>query len=353
VLEVLLKCHLLGVRELFRGPSRAWNVFDFFVVVISVCDVIMSNVWQGDDVLTSSNMVIWLLRICRFGRLMRLLQLDPFRELLAMLRGLVSGLRTVMWAFVLLIFPIYALGLALTSILGRRADVEPAVASAVASVPTSMFMVFRCSVGDCSLEDGTPAILALTKEYGWVYGVVYILTMMLVTFGIFGLIMATFVGNALSAARRNEMIRMKNRLMDTNRQVTKTSQLVYKLWKNQKIAFPDDKHNSFFEHGSAVNSPIARAVFDKTMMDPDTQQLLMDLDVAEEDCMGLFDVLDAGGEGTLQLFELITGVLKLRGEPRRSDVVQVGLMIRSLQERLDGHAMSMEQQLALLRSKLP
>jgi len=247
---------------------------------------------------------------------------------------------------------VYALGLALTSILGHRSDIDPAVASSVANVPTSMFLVFRCAVGDCTLEDGTPAILALTTGFGWIYGVVYILTMMLVTFGIFNLIMATFVDNAISAARRNEVTRMKSRLLDTDRQTQKTSQLVHKLWKRQQENLPEDERSSRFEGISVVNCLIEKDVFEETLNDMEVQHLLEDLDIAEEDRMGLFDVLDADGGGTLQLFELITGVLKLRGEPRRSDIVQVGLIVRCLQEKLDGYVMSMEGQMESLLSKL-
>merc|ERR1712241_729332 len=89
-------------------------------------------------------------------------------------------------------------------------------------------------------------------------------------------------------------------------------------------------------------------VFEETMMDPEAPKLLEDLDVAEEDRIGLFDVLDADGGGTLQLLEIIRGVLKLRGEPRRSDVVQVGLMLRSLQDSLS----QLHQQLAGRQSQL-
>merc|ERR1719237_974523 len=115
--------------------------------------------WQGDESLTSSSYFIMrLLRLSRFGRVMRLFEFNVFRELLTMLRGLVGGLRTLFWAFVMLSLPIYALGLALTSMLGNRADLDPIVASAVRNVPSSMFFVFRCSIGDCSLANGVPAI---------------------------------------------------------------------------------------------------------------------------------------------------------------------------------------------------
>jgi len=202
-----------------------------------------------------------------------------------------------------------------------------------------MFLVFRCTVGDCSLKNGTPAIMTLVSaEFGWLYAVIYVLTIMLVTFGIFNLIMATFVDNALKAAQTNERIRLRERLADSDRQVTVTSQLVHKLWKR---AQPAIKKSEAFNFNSAVECSITKDVFDDALLDPEVRQLLGDLDISEEDRIGLFDVLDADNGGTLQLYEIIHGVLKLRGEPRRSDVVQVSLMVRSLQE---GMIQLLEQQ---------
>jgi len=349
VSEMLLKWRIVGIWDYFCGASWLWNIFDFFIVFLSVADVVMGFLWQGHDAFkTSSYTVMRLIRLSRFGRVLRLFEFDLFRELLTMLRGLVSGLRTLVWAFVLLSFPIYALGLALKSILGAHSDLHPMIANTVSNVPTSMFLIFRCSIGDCTLEDGTPAILTFTRQFGWVYGVVYVLTVMIVTFGIFNLIMATFVDNALSAARKNEQIRLRNRLNDYQRQVTTTGALVYKLWKNQQYSLSEMERSESFDYNSAVNTLIMKNVFEDTMMDPEAQKLLEDLDVAEEDRMGLFDVLDADGGGTLQLLEIILGVLKLRGMPRRSDVVQVGLMVRSLQEKLDGNLQSLQQSLLLV-----
>merc|ERR1712087_1093493 len=61
------------------------------------------------------------------------------------------------------------------------------------------------------------------------------------------------------------------------------------------------------------------------------QDILRDLDIADEDQLDLFDTLDVDGGGTIDLEELITGIAKLRGGARRSDIVGVGLVVRSLQ----------------------
>merc|ERR1712050_496485 len=60
------------------------------------------------------------------------------------------------------------------------------------------------------------------------------------------------------------------------------------------------------------------------------QEILRDLDIADEDQLDLFDTLDVDGGGTIDLEELITGIAKLRGGARRSDIVGVGLVVRAV-----------------------
>merc|ERR1719422_2778224 len=71
------------------------------------------------------------------------------------------------------------------------------------------------------------------------------------------------------------------------------------------------------------------------------QELLCDLDIADEDQLDLFDTLDVDGSGTIDLEELVVGICKLRGDARRSDIVGVGLVVRNIQMAL----VTMEQTL--------
>merc|ERR1712039_444046 len=71
--------------------------------------------------------------------------------------------------------------------------------------------------------------------------------------------------------------------------------------------------------------------FDDLRKYTEFQDILRDLDIADEDQLDLFDTLDVDGGGTIDLEELITGIAKLRGEARRSDIVGVGLIVRAVQ----------------------
>uniref|UniRef100_A0A7S1WEF6 Ion transport domain-containing protein n=1 Tax=Alexandrium catenella TaxID=2925 RepID=A0A7S1WEF6_ALECA len=334
--EVALKIWLLGARGFLRGREWGWNAFDCVIIGLAVVDLAVSFAFYGQDSESKppSFIFVRLARITRFGRFVRLFQFKVFNELLVMLNGLVSALRTLAWAFVLLFFPIYTLGLLLTSLVGQASDASPLAKDAFGRLGHSMFMVFRCVTGDCTLANGIPVMAMLTDEFGWVYAAVYVLVIMLVTFGIFNLIMATFVDNALSTARRNENVRMRTRLNDKERQTALTSQLVHMLLERHNGMLPEAERRSVDDLEKVVFTKISKEVFDATMSGQEAQQLLEDLDVPEGDRTDLFDVLDADGGGTLQLDEIIGGIVKLRGDPRRSDVVHVGLVCRILQEQV-------------------
>merc|ERR1712061_514639 len=61
------------------------------------------------------------------------------------------------------------------------------------------------------------------------------------------------------------------------------------------------------------------------------------LDISDVEGHELFDTLDADGNGNLDLAELMEGIAKLRGEARRSDIVAMGLTIKSVQAELKEH----------------
>merc|ERR1711963_534075 len=65
--------------------------------------------------------------------------------------------------------------------------------------------------------------------------------------------------------------------------------------------------------------------------DPRFCDILRELDIAEEDMFNLFETLDADGSGTIDLEELTDGIAKLRGGARRSDIIAVNFLLRSVQ----------------------
>merc|ERR1712137_324940 len=92
-----------------------------------------------------------------------------------------------------------------------------------------------------------------------------------------------------------------------------------------------------------VNMHITRETFLLVVQDPKVQAIFDDLEIQSEGRARLFDVLDADGSGTLGLRELVQGLLQVRGEAQRSDVLAAVLGVRAVMEILKQHIENMKE----------
>jgi len=78
---------------------------------------------------------------------------------------------------------------------------------------------------------------------------------------------------------------------------------------------------------------IRHDLFNRWIADSRVIRALDDLDINPDDHAHLFDILDADNTGCMFVHEFLEGIMRLRGEPRRSDIVCVDLMVRSIQKQ--------------------
>merc|ERR1712232_509974 len=80
----------------------------------------------------------------------------------------------------------------------------------------------------------------------------------------------------------------------------------------------------------ALQMEMSKAFWDEVVQDPRLHTYLDNLDVPQEDHVDLFEICDSDSSGLLTIDELVMGIKRLRGEPRRSDLVFVMLRVREL-----------------------
>merc|ERR1712151_383174 len=97
---------------------------------------------------------------------------------------------------------------------------------------------------------------------------------------------------------------------------------------------------------------VSKTEFEVMVTDPYVSTLLDDLEVEEDNRSDLFDVLDADGNGKLQIGELVVGLMKLRGPARKSDVIAVRLMLRDFQKTFRDFQMDLFDALDLSFSEM-
>jgi len=103
----------------------------------------------------------------------------------------------------------------------------------------------------------------------------------------------------------------------------------------------------FDYHGTVVNGQlndnldtlakerIPEEEFTMFISDSEVVRALDELEIGRADHKVMFDILDNDNTGTIYIYQLVDGLRRLRGDPRRSDIITVDLMVRSIQEQTD------------------
>lgn len=355
LLELAIRVSVSGPKLHFCGADCAWSWFDLSVLVFAVLE--QMSKFQG------SSAIFRLLRITRLTRLVRMLRFDCLKELTLMMKGLVAGLRTLGWALVLLFAAIYVIAIGMTETLGKSAEFMNSFADGreyFSTVPRSMFFVFRCFTNDCGDSEGRPMVDFLEKKYGWAFIIPYVCSVMLITFGIFNLIIAIYIESTMTAAKHEQEVDKKRRMNESLRIARATKKLLKKFCKaitvfNEPLSTAESFNVSqeYIERaliGDVVaevedsQMTVSKELFLMVIQDREVQAMMDELDIPA-DRAHLFDVLDADSSGGLEVAELVQGLLNVRGETRKSDLVACLLGVRALQDMIRQVAMELRHEI--------
>mmetsp|Transcript_12851 Transcript_12851/g.40356 ORF Transcript_12851/g.40356 Transcript_12851/m.40356 type:complete len:817 (-) Transcript_12851:81-2531(-) len=350
--EIALRAGVAGCNRFLTGSERVWNVFDTGLIIVGVIDVMFEAV--SSDIETGSLTVMRILRLTRLTRLLRIFRLRYMKELSLMVKGLLAGLRTLLWAVVLLFITLYVLAIFTTMTLSKSEAPGILEDGLFTSVGNSVLTAFRCFVGDCNTSKGRPITKLLADAYGWYFVVPYFASMVFVTFGLFNLIVAIYIESTMNAAKMTEEKGKMQRKRESIRIAHLTRQLLKKFCAAQslfldKLTLDSTTREvrkmlrcSMFDDVDDIAIPVSKEMFLLVIQDSGVQKLMDDLDIPP-DRASLFDILDADGSGGLEVTELIQGLLRVRGEAKKSDVIGSLLAVRAVQNML-------RQQSALLEA---
>ncbi|CAE7661770.1 Cacna1c [Symbiodinium microadriaticum] len=362
LLEILFRMHFLRCRKYWWGPESWWNWFDLFLFGSGLADVILQFAGdQQSDIAATS-----LLRFCRLIRLVRIVKvfrIKFMRDLRLMVKGLIAGVRTLALAFVLLFAVLYVIsGFAAMTIGNSEEVAKIGLDGFFYNIPASMYTAFRCFTGECTTNDGAPIHSLLADVFGLPFIACYVVSYMLVTMGIFNLILAVYVDITMKAAKENDAVtaeqysRESIRIARTTRELLKKFSSAYHGFHEMEDSVKhsntiDWMKTSVFTEEGMDKIAITKELFLLIIQDRGVQKLMDDLDLPP-DRANLFEIIDADGSGTLQITELLHGLLKIRGEINKSDAVATLLATRSVQTLITEMKADTNRKLDTLRSEL-
>eukprot|EP00929_Paragymnodinium_shiwhaense_P116946 TRINITY_DN8701_c0_g1_i1.p1 TRINITY_DN8701_c0_g1~~TRINITY_DN8701_c0_g1_i1.p1 ORF type:complete len:665 (-),score=183.51 TRINITY_DN8701_c0_g1_i1:329-2323(-) len=346
VLELFLKIVFLrGIRDFYTGPDAAASIFDTLLAALDLSQLIM-NVAAPDVAENMENApsasVFRILRLAKLARLLRLLRSEAFADLRKMIQGMIGGTTTLVWAMVLFFLVMYVVSLMHREFYGRRKYEN--IYEYFDSVPRAVLTTYRCGFGDCSTSGGTPIFEFIHDKYGWLATLFYLMFIFSIAVGLLNVISAMFVESTIEAAHRIMHEKKKERLADSA------------LWSENVKDIVNEmlKANHELNHGPEPPKKLSNSVEDIFKLDipcsviehlvrvdkhgrpnnPEMIKALEALDIDPEDNPLLSDIFDPDNGGYVTVADLVDGLRKLRGDPRRSDIVTVDLMIRSMQEEI-------------------
>jgi len=363
--EVLFKLAHFGPSDFFLGVEWTWHWFDTVLAITGLVDVMCSLV--DADIDLGPLMYLRLSRVCRLVRLVRLMR--AFKDLSIMVVGLLSGLKTMMWVMLILILVVYSLAVVLTATVGKDESFDLAYREELFStISRSMFTIFVCLTDGCANYDGTPISLHLFDRYGTKFFIAYCFAIVVVTFGLFNLIMAIFVENtmeaaksndtAMAAARHKENLRVARKLKlvlgqftvasnanrsqrwkalhDVEKEMKQTAGLRGFIRRVSRRDLEEDNQgsNPLAMDNGVDDFQLSRAQFEAVLSTRAVQLLMDELEIDEVDRRGLFEVLDSDSSGSVTIEELVSGLMAVRGQAKKSDTVATMLAVKSVQKSL-------------------
>lgn len=325
-MELVLRVLALGLRPYFCCEDKAWNIFDFVLVAMSLIDVAILLQGAGSSAdWTAQLKILKMLRVVRIFRAFRF-----FRDLSLMALMIFDSLKSLFWALVLLMIIVYVFAICFTqgAELHLREFMEnptpnyDSIAEYFGNLPKTVYILLQAMLGGVSWGEVTNAL----KDMPWIFFALFFFYLSFTILAVLNIITGVFVDNAVETAK------------------TQREFLVQKEMELRE-AYTKEMRQFFMEMDSDGSGSITMAELMEYFDDKRVQSYFQALGLDPEDTERLFELIDEDGSGEVSIDEFLQGCLRLKGLARSIDVHAVLTCCKSLQRHLDpiGHAKMQEQ----------
>eukprot|EP00811_Abedinium_folium_P006883 NODE_1634_length_2414_cov_12.505028.p1 GENE.NODE_1634_length_2414_cov_12.505028~~NODE_1634_length_2414_cov_12.505028.p1 ORF type:complete len:726 (+),score=136.29 NODE_1634_length_2414_cov_12.505028:58-2235(+) len=335
--EIAIKFACYGLHGYFTGSDGGWNALDIIVTMGTITEFIFGFILT-DSKDYQVTIALRCLRGVRIARLLRYSRMGWLMDLAKMLEGLLICLPCLIGVLLLLLTVTFLLALSIRQVVnnasgsvgidtcGRLEELDtlnPECKGYLAiseeyfsTMPAAMFTLFRCMIGDCSTRGGMAMVPWLAEGYGLQFYLTYTAGMTIVIFALFNVITALFVDATMQGLLDVEHERRYAQLYNTEHVGCKLEAMLKKIGEIRNDEFTE----------------LTVQEFDVIMCDPEILDMMANLDISLSPDIKLFEMFDTDGNGRITLGEFVDTLLRVRGEPAKSDIVSVGQTVRRLRD---------------------
>jgi len=303
---------LLDGPNFFTGSNRWWNCFDCLCTFTSLLDVAMQ--WVDLSYVRA-------LKILRVFRLTRMLgAVRCIRALRMMVASIVCSLISLMWAFVLLAFLLYLFAIFIMQ--GMESYIYSLTADPRADLTTlltyygrvdkSMLSLFMSITGGKDWAD----TLSPLAEITWWYVAFFVLYVTFVLFGVMNVLTAIFVESAGQIAQIDKELVIQEEISQQQSVIDELRRLLKGCDEDQSGTITDQE---------------LETLLNKKEITAYLHHLGIDISEAK----GLFQLLDLDDVKAVDIDELVSGIMRMKGGATGLDLATVMFENKKVYMRLN------------------
>jgi len=322
IVELAIRIYAEGKSFWTDREVRSWNLFDTFLVLLSVLDIGIGLVFHGDKLPWPGASTAKVLKVIRMARTMRLLRMLRFLgELRVMAKMIVSSLLSLFWLMTLLLALIYVVAIVLTQgVTDYLQEAEPPIISGVVhdkygSLFKTMWTLFKAMSGGVSWGEVSDPL----QRVGTAYFVAFGIYIFFALFSVLNIVTGVFVDGAIELAKRDR-------------------DMIVQKQHQSKAAYTHHMQVLLQELDANGDGIITREEFDFAMNQPEIQDYMEALHLDADVCKLLFRLLEEAGAGAVDIDDFMDGMRRLSGEAKSADIHMMMLQNRQVL-RLCGHLM--------------
>eukprot|EP00931_Biecheleriopsis_adriatica_P105883 TRINITY_DN80407_c0_g1_i1.p1 TRINITY_DN80407_c0_g1~~TRINITY_DN80407_c0_g1_i1.p1 ORF type:complete len:589 (-),score=116.57 TRINITY_DN80407_c0_g1_i1:63-1829(-) len=338
IVELVLRLYGFGCRTFWTNrEDRAWNAFDFTIVLLSTADTLISlvDIGGGEGSPLGSISVLRVVRIVRIVRVLRIIRVMKFfRDLRILLAAIFSTIKTASFALLLILVIMYMFAIAITQLAAEEIKSRAAAGNPVekdsdmdfffGGIFRTMFSLFMTIAGGIDWKDAALPLFEV-GELAIFFFLVYVALMILCVMNV---LLGIFCQCALDTAASDKENVIKAQLDDKERFIETLNEL-FASW--------DD----------TGDCKCSLEEFKSHLQDETTQALLRSLEIEGNDALILFELLDGDRSGEVNLDEFVTGCITLRGGAKAIHMEKASSQNRYVEQKI----LAIEEKLDLLIEK--
>jgi voltage-gated sodium channel len=311
-----------------RQPEWGWNYLDSLLVFSSLAELAFDLsllAFEGSLGNSSDLRYMRVVRVTRLARIVRVIRVVRFVQALrTLVNSILSTLRSLFWAMVLLGMIIYVFGIIFThgvsihfdkKLRDGGEDVPPDVLEFWCTVPRSLFTLFKSVSGGLDWQLAVYALSHIHQLY--VIGFVGFITF--TYFAVLNVVTGVFCQNAMESAASDPDLLVQNYLVSKKRFVARLGYLV--------------GHLTYANH--VDETEITLLDFEQFLANDETQASLAAMGVDTRDAWSLFKLLATTNDAhTISIDDFLHGCWSLRGPAKGTDLAKIKNDLTAIKQEL-------------------